>query len=58
MPKAVECPMSSCIWNENKECKYDGNFCLKWRFAADMGKGNIVCLECLMMQLAAPGGVS
>lgn len=58
MPTKVDCPMSACIWNENKECKYPEGICLKWRFAADMGKGNIVCLECLMMELASPGALA
>ena len=58
MPKEVECPMSTCIYNENRMCIYPDRICLKWRFAADMGKGNIVCMECLMMQIAVPGGTA
>ena len=50
----VECPMPNCKWNENKMCVYPKNICLKWRFAADMGPGNIVFMECLMMELVKP----
>jgi hypothetical protein len=46
----VECPMKDCKNNIMNECNKD-KICLKWRFAADMGKGNIVCMECLDMEL-------
>jgi hypothetical protein len=58
MPKEVECPMSTCIYNENKLCLYPKNITLKWRLAADMGSGNVVMLECLQMEIAMPGGVA
>lgn len=47
----VECPLIACIHNQKDRgkkgmCRLD-HIELKWRFAADMGKGNIVCMECL-----------
>lgn len=46
----LECPMTTCRHNINRECGKD-KVSLKWRFAADMGKGNIVCMECLQLDL-------
>ena len=46
----IECPMITCIHNFEKQCQKE-KICLKWRFAADLGKGNIVCMECLDMEL-------
>lgn len=45
----LECPMTDCKWNVNKECgKKD--VCLKWRAAINLG-GNVVLMECLSMEL-------
>lgn len=49
----VECPMKDCGYEKEGKCTKD-SISLKWRFAADLGKGNIVCLECLDMVLS-PG---
>lgn len=46
----VDCPMKGCKNNVGGTCNAPA-ICLKWRFAADMGKGNIVCLECLQLDL-------
>ena len=46
----VECPMRDCKHNMDKKC-FKEDISLKWRFAADMGKGNIVCFECIDMEL-------
>ncbi len=46
----VECPMTTCKHNIQKECNKD-TISLKWRFAADLGMGNIVCMECLQLEI-------
>lgn len=51
----VECSLLTCVYNDKSLCKSgickrDG-IVLKWRFAADMGKGNIVCVECMFFEL-------
>ncbi len=51
----VECPLVGCTHNAKDRdakgtCQLE-NIELKWRFAADMGKGNIVCMECLYLEL-------
>jgi hypothetical protein len=45
--------MKSCVWNDRKEerCKCKDEVWLKWRLAADMGRGNIVMMECVNMVL-------
>lgn len=54
MPQ-LECPLITCIFNQKDREKK--GLCsredveLKWRFAADMGKGSIVCMECLYFTL-------
>lgn len=45
------CPMKACIFNEDKTCVCDRGVELKWRLAADLGKGSIVMMECLNMVL-------
>ena len=53
----VECGITTCKHNNLIKGKYgicnynQGNIILKWRLAADMGKGTIVMVECLMMEL-------
>ncbi len=51
----VECPLTTCVFNANDRGKKGLCRCehieLKWRFAANMGPGNIVCMECLYMEL-------
>ena len=51
MPTKIECPMRTCVWQEDGECKYPDALCLKWRAAADMGSGNIVLMECLIFEI-------
>lgn len=51
MPTKIECPMRTCGWEEDGECKYPKGICLKWRAAANMGGGNIVLMECLMLEI-------
>jgi hypothetical protein len=51
----VECPLTTCIHNLNDRgkkglCRLE-HIELKWRFAADMGNGNLVCVECLYFTL-------
>jgi hypothetical protein len=52
----VECGIVSCVYNKPFDakygyCEYDKNIVLKFRLAADMGKGTIVMVECLNMVL-------
>ena len=56
----TECGIISCKWNEPYDNKYGycrytelekRNIVLKFRLAADMGKGTIVMVECLQMEL-------
>jgi len=49
----LHCPMKSCVWNDRTEerCKCKDEVWLKWRLAADMGRGNIVMMECVNMVL-------
>jgi len=51
VPTKIECPMRTCGWQEDGECKYPEGICLKWRAAANMGSGNIVLMECLMLEI-------
>lgn len=55
MATKVECSLITCT-NNGKENKRSGvcknqDISLKWRFAADMGRGSIVCVECLMFSI-------
>lgn len=57
----VECGIVSCVYNKpfnNKYgyCEYDKNIVLKFRLAADVGKGTIIMVECLNMTLPEPEG--
>lgn len=52
----VECPLITCLFNTRDRdkkglCQRD-HIEMKWRFAADMGKGNLVCMECLYFTLS------
>jgi len=52
----VECAMRGCVHNRpfNKDyghCEADKDIVLKWRLAADFGRGNIVMMECLNLEL-------
>ncbi len=52
----IECGITRCQYNElvNQKygmCKKDGIVTLKWRLAGDFGKGAIVMIECLNMEL-------
>jgi hypothetical protein len=52
----VECGITTCSHNQafNESygyCRCPDNIVLKWRLAADMGKGTIVMLECLSMHI-------
>ncbi len=60
----IECGVVSCVFSEQKDKKY--GYCkheevvskgivLKFRAAFDAGKGTIVMLECLNMQLPEEG---
>ena len=54
--KAVECGITTCRHNKPFDqkyghCQYPENIILKFRIAADLGKGTIVMLECLNMEL-------
>ena len=55
----VECGCITCKWNDKSRGKYGlcqlAAVTLKWRFAADMGKGTVVCVE--YMQLELPDGM-
>jgi len=51
----VECTLLTCVHNDKSlhrcgVCTLDTIY-MKWRFAADMGKGNIVYMECLNFTL-------
>jgi hypothetical protein len=52
----IECGIVTCTHNEpfNEKyghCRCPDNILLKWRLAADMGKGTVVMLECLNMHI-------
>lgn len=52
----IECNLLSCVHNDRSlgkygVCQHSGPIHLKWRFAVDLGKGNVVCVECLELQL-------
>lgn len=52
----IECGIVTCLHNKpfNKNygrCECQDNILLKWRLAADMGKGTIVMVECLNMHI-------
>lgn len=52
----VECGIITCRLNDKSRgkygvCQHPTGIVLKWRFAADFGKGSIVCMECLNMEL-------
>jgi len=52
----VECSIITCRFNDKQngkygECKHPIGIVLKWRFAADMEKGSMVCVECLNMEI-------
>lgn len=62
MATIVECPLITCIYNardrgKKGQCRAD-RIETKWRFAADMGKGAIVCIECLQFTLEGEGNGS
>lgn len=53
---SIECGITTCRHNvpmnqKYGECKCEENIILKFRIAADLGKGTIVMLECLNMEL-------
>lgn len=48
----VECGIKTCIYNKFDHgdygiCQKADGIVLKWRLAADLGKGSIVMMECL-----------
>ena len=52
----IECGIVTCSHNKpfSKNygyCECQDNILLKWRLAADMGKGTIVMVECLNMHI-------
>ena len=56
----IECGIISCKWNKPYDRKYGyccytelekRNIVLKFRLAADVGKGTVVMVECLSMEL-------
>lgn len=52
----VECGITSCKWGEKindsyVKCTYPKNIVLKWRAAADLGRGAIVMVECLQLEV-------
>ena len=56
----VECGITTCRFNMPTEGKYgicchNKGIVLKWRFAADMGKGTVICVECLNMEIPEKG---
>ena len=56
MPYRVECGIVTCRFNDpfSKNygwCMNPDNIVLKWRMAGDFGKGNIVFMECLQMDI-------
>lgn len=55
MPTKIECGLVTCIYNDKSRKKYGicrrNDITLKFRLAGDFGKGNIVFIECLMMEL-------
>ena len=62
---AIECGVTSCAYNQAKTGKYglcsreereNKNIVLKFRAAFDAGRGTIVMVECLNMQLPESTG--
>ena len=53
----VECGIITCKHNAPTEnpkygiCMETKGVVLRWRFAVDMGKGSMVCVECLNMEI-------
>ena len=57
----VECAILTCRFNDKGDgkygvCQYQPGIVLKWRLAADLGKGSLVLLECLNMELKGEEG--
>ena len=50
----VECPLDSCKHVKDGVCQLE-SICLKWRCAGDFGKGAIVMVECLMLEIQEKG---
>jgi len=46
----VECPLDTCKFVKDGICQKD-NVVFKWRCAGDFGRGSIVMMECLMLEL-------
>ena len=56
----IECGILTCLHNEpfNKGygyCRCDKNPVLKFRIAADLGKGTMILMECLNMVMPEEG---
>ena len=52
----VECAMLTCRLNDKSKgkyglCRHPAGIVLKWRLAADLGKGSLVLMECLNMDI-------
>ncbi len=55
----VECAILSCRLNDKSRgkygvCRHPTGITMKWRLAADLGKGSLVLLECLNMEIPEP----
>ena len=60
MPTKIDCGLNTCKFNDKSNgrfgtCQREG-IVLKYRMAGDFGKGNIVFIECMEMELPEYAG--